>query len=188
MTCCGETFTNYGWDFFMWFCRFWGIITALSLWGTGVEAIYYGHILGYYITLAGLAVTFFELVFAMNYIVAVCQGDEESCCKNIWNAIVMVDNWKKGILYILFSVPCFIQPSTVWLGIISGVMLIISAILYMIKTKGSTEENELDKITQNASYDRFDELQEDDIEDCILNPTDQSTGISLAEQQEILEL
>lgn len=36
----------------------------------------------------------------------------------------------------------------------SGVMLIISAILYMIKTKGSTEENELDKITQNASYDR----------------------------------
>lgn len=35
---------------------------------------------------------------------------------------------------------------------------------------------------------RFDELQEDDIEDCILNPTDQSTGISLAEQQEILEL
>lgn len=30
MTCCGETFTNYGWDFFMWFCRFWGIITALS--------------------------------------------------------------------------------------------------------------------------------------------------------------
>jgi len=38
--------------------------------------------------------------------------------------------------------------------LISGVMLIISAILYIIKTKGSTEENELDKLAQNATYDR----------------------------------
>jgi hypothetical protein len=36
---------------------------------------------------------------------------------------------------------------------------------------------------------RFDEIQEDDIEDTILNPTDDpSPGISLADQQEILEL
>lgn len=36
---------------------------------------------------------------------------------------------------------------------------------------------------------RFDEVQEDDIEDTILNPTDDpSPGISLADQQEILEL
>ena len=38
----------------------------------------------------------------------------------MWTAVVMVDNWKKGILYILFSAPCFIQPDKVWLGIISG--------------------------------------------------------------------
>jgi hypothetical protein len=38
--------------------------------------------------------------------------------------------------------------------LISGVMLIISALLYIIKTKGSAEENELDKLTQNATYDR----------------------------------
>lgn len=186
MASCGETCSNYGWDFFVWFCRFWGIITAFSLWGSGVEAVYYGHILGYYLTLAAAFVTFLELVFAMNYLVAVCQGEADSCAKHIWTAIVMVDNWKKGILYLLFSVPCFLQPTTVWLGIISGVMLVISAILYFIKTKGSTEENELDKITQEASYDRFEEVQEDDIEDSILNPTDQPVGV--ADQQEILEL
>ena len=39
--------------------------------------------------------------------------EEESFCKNVWTAIVMVDNWKKGILYILFAAPCFIQPTTV---------------------------------------------------------------------------
>lgn len=189
MAFCREICSNYGWDFFVWFCRFWGIIAALSLWGAGVEAVYYEHLLGWYMVVAALIVTFFETVFAMNYLVAVCLGEEDSICKNIWTAVIMVDNWKKGILYILFAVPCFIQPQTVWLGIISGVMLIISAVLYMIKTKGSTEQ-EIDKLAQNATYDRFEEVQEDDLEDNILNPTDDpSPGIlSLADQQEILEL
>lgn len=39
------------------------------------------------------------------------------------------------------------------------------------------------------TFDRFEEVQEDDIEDSILNPTEPQTGVStLADQQEILEL
>lgn len=48
------------------------------------------------------------------------NDDSTSLCQRFWDAVLWIDNWKKGILYFCFSIPCFIQPHTVWMGIISG--------------------------------------------------------------------
>lgn len=73
------------------------------------------------------------------------------------------------------------------MGIISGVMLIFSSLFYGMKSCYN-EEQSLEKVSHNATYDRFDDIQ-DDIEDSILNPTEGGPGVlSLADQQEILEV
>lgn len=47
----------------------------------------------------------------------------------VWRIILWLDDWKRGILYIIISIPCFIEPADVWMGIISGN---VSAKLYSI--------------------------------------------------------
>ncbi|KAI0213216.1 hypothetical protein LSAT2_001766 [Lamellibrachia satsuma] len=42
------------WELFVSFCRFWGVITAIVLWGVGGEVIYRGYALGAYLLLAAL--------------------------------------------------------------------------------------------------------------------------------------
>lgn len=186
---CDRRCTFMLWNIFIGFCRFFGLITALGLWGIGVEAAYYGHYLGFYMIVVAILMTFLESVFAINMCVLVCVGNDDSTslCQRLWDAVLWIDNWKKGVLYFCFSIPCFIQPHTVWMGIISGVMLIFSSIFYGIKSCYN-EEQSLEKVSHNATYDRFDDIQ-DDIEDSILNPTEGGPGVlSLADQQEILEV
>lgn len=56
-------------------------------------------------------------------------SDTSSCCMGVWRVILWLDDWKRGILYIIISIPCFIEPADVWMGIISGN---VSAKLYSI--------------------------------------------------------
>ncbi|KAK3090995.1 hypothetical protein FSP39_016325 [Pinctada imbricata] len=165
-----------------------GMATHQALWGIGIEAAFYGHYLGFYMIMTAILVTFLESVFAINLCVLVCVGNDDStsCCQRFWNIILWIDNWKKGIFYMTLSIPCFIQPNEVWMGIIAGVMLIISGILYCLKTCRNEDET-LEKLSENATYDRFDDIQEE-IEDNMYNPTDQPRDMGLADQSEILEV
>lgn len=44
----------------------------------------------------------------------------EGCCCRCWSILMWVDNWKKGVLYILVSVPLFLKGLQDVLGIVTG--------------------------------------------------------------------
>ncbi|XP_013381920.1 uncharacterized protein LOC106152752 isoform X2 [Lingula anatina] len=101
------------------------------------------------------------------------------------------DNWKKGIFYLILCIPCFIQPQEVWMAIISGVMMIISAIFYCIKSIKIRQDN---INTIEETYDRFEEL-DDDIFDEQFDDNDPTGSMlpidqddTVAEQEEILDV
>lgn len=49
-----------------------------------------------------------------------CIYSVDSCCKSCWDIVSWLDNWKKAVLYLLLSIPSFIQPKEVWLAVIGG--------------------------------------------------------------------
>ncbi|KAH9487952.1 hypothetical protein Btru_068281 [Bulinus truncatus] len=171
-------------------CRFFGIITALVLWGVGVEYVFHGAMFGIYYLIIAVFTSFLEVVFLLNHVVELCVR-QTSIFMQIWDIVLCIDDWKKGGLYfVVFAPPCFIKPAEVVLGIPAGCLLIISGILYMLKTlKTKRDEEEEDSILQNSPYDRFEDVQEY-IEDDIINPTNNlSVGMtSVADQSEILDL
>ncbi|XP_013401945.1 uncharacterized protein LOC106167652 [Lingula anatina] len=141
---------------FIWICRIWGLITAVGLWGIGVEAAFRHHPLGFYLIGAAFIMTFLETVFLTNLCVLACTERDSprrppSCGVKFWSWVMWFDNWKKGIFYLILCIPCFIQPQEVWMAIISGVMMIISAIFYCIKSIKIRQDN---INTIEETYDR----------------------------------
>ncbi|XP_052058859.1 uncharacterized protein LOC127699145 isoform X2 [Mytilus californianus] len=59
---------------------------------------------------------------------------KEGCCCRCWSVVMWIDNWKKGILYLLLTIPIFLIGTKVILGFISGLALIIAGLLYILKT------------------------------------------------------
>lgn len=45
---------------------------------------------------------------------------QEGCCCFCWKLVMWVDNWKKGILYLLIAFPVFLEGMRTVLGIVSG--------------------------------------------------------------------
>uniref|UniRef100_A0A0B7BWK5 Transmembrane protein 72 n=1 Tax=Arion vulgaris TaxID=1028688 RepID=A0A0B7BWK5_9EUPU len=171
-------------------CRCFGIITALVLWGVGVEYVYYGTTFGIYFIFIAIITSFLEVVFLLHQIVLVCVS-QTGLFMRVWDVVLSFDDWKKGGLYfILFAPPCFVKPAEVILGIPAGCLLIVTGVLYMLKTFKTKRDEDNICIIQNTSYDRFDEAQEDDIENDIVNPTNSPTNgmTSMADQSEILDL
>ncbi|XP_067672481.1 transmembrane protein 72-like [Haliotis asinina] len=179
-------------EVFLWFCRVVGIATALVLWGAGVEAAFYQHVLGIYMLVAAVVVTALEFVFVINYFVEICTSSTAAKCWRFWDCVMWLDDWKKGVLYIAICIPCFIQPHKVVLGVLAGSIMFVSAMLYMLKTFKTRRERRLETITQKPSYDRFEDIHEDlhdDLEDSIVNPNSDLNPIpSVADQSEILEM
>ncbi|PVD39311.1 hypothetical protein C0Q70_01940 [Pomacea canaliculata] len=66
-------------------------------------------------------------------------------------------------------------------------MLAVTGLLYSIKTFKTRRERPIEKILRKKSYDRFKDPQED-LEDCIVNPTDSISVMNVADQIEILEV
>ncbi|ESO87116.1 hypothetical protein LOTGIDRAFT_229275 [Lottia gigantea] len=159
---------NFCWSFLVWTCRIWGILTALGLWGSGSEAVHFKHNLGIYLLIIAIIVSVLELLFIGEYCTEFAV--EDSICIKFYEKLSLLDDWKKGIFYCLFAVPCFLDPSKVILGVISGVMLAFCGILYMFKTFKTRREEKLKDGEDKATYDRFEEIH-DDIEDSIVNPT-----------------
>lgn len=190
---CASTFG----DFFLWLCRLWGLATLIATWGIGAEVSFYGHYLGFYLLGVAVLVTFLEIEFLITQCVDVCIS-ADSICKTCWNGVKWLDNWKKAVLYLALSVPCFIQPHSVWLAAIAGTMLILCGVFNILKTFKTNVEKERKKVATTPSYDKFDEIHDDmDIEDDDDNDdaSMQHSGTmivsmdnDIGDQQEILEV
>lgn len=175
------------WNFVVWPCRVWGLITAAGLWGVGIEAAVYKHTIAAYFLVIAVITMFLETVFLMDYWVAVCMSEDSSFMK-FWEKVLWLDDWKKALLYAAFSCPCFINLYELPLGIVSGVMLVISFILYLIKTWKSWQDQVSETPEENDTYDRFDDYP-DDLECSIINPTSNIPIMTnVADQNEILEV
>lgn len=161
----------------------------------GVETAYYGHYLGFYILVIAGVVTFLEAVFAITYFIDLCVS-VDSRWKGCWDVILWLDDWKKGVLYFVLSIPCFIQPVEVWLAIIGGTILILSGIFYVLKTFKTIADKRRKTLAQTPSYDKFDEIHEeidddddDDDDHVITQPgTMAIMENDIGDQQEILEV
>ncbi|XP_012934697.1 transmembrane protein 72 [Aplysia californica] len=170
-------------------CRFFGIVTALFLWGVGVEYLYNGTIFGTYFLIIAVITSFLEAVFLLNHVVEVCVS-RTSVILRIWDGVQWIDDWKKGGLYFVgFAPACFVHPAEIELGVPAGCLLIVTGVLYMLKTFKTKRDEEDTSIEENATYDRFDDGHED-IEEDVINPTHNPGGgmTSLADQNEILDL
>lgn len=86
---------------------------------------------GFYLIGASVVVTFFEATWIINKS-ACCR--QEGCCCFCWQLVMWVDNWKKGILYLLIAFPVFLEGMRTVLGIVSGFLLIVCGLLYILKT------------------------------------------------------
>lgn len=167
-------------------CQVLGLMTALGLWGVGVEAVFYHHALGFYILPLAVIISFFELVFLINYCVEVCVGSN-SVCVLVWDAVLRVDDWRKGLVYIVLAIPCFLSLKQVLLGSVAGAMLIVTGLLYCIKTYRTRRDSAVQQFIPKSTYDRFEDVH-DDLENSIVNPTANINSMSVADQIEILDV
>ncbi|KAH9503019.1 hypothetical protein Btru_072636 [Bulinus truncatus] len=110
-----------------------GLITIAVLWISTVLIIkdHNSSYVGYYLIGVSTLVTFFEITWIIDKS-ACCV--RQGCCCRIWSGIMWVDNWKKFILYILLSVPLFLEDFRLVFGIVSGLLLMLLSTLYLIKT------------------------------------------------------
>ncbi|XP_033733981.1 uncharacterized protein LOC117323083 [Pecten maximus] len=117
--------------------RLWAILTLAVMWGAGVYTIQNPPdvdpklYLGWYLIAASIVVTLLELTWIINKSTC-CK--REGCCCHCWSVIMWIDNWKKGVLYLLLSAPVFMEGLRNILGIISGFLLVVCGLLYIVKT------------------------------------------------------
>ncbi|GFR67766.1 transmembrane protein 72 [Elysia marginata] len=188
-----------GWKALVFACRFFGIATALVFWGVGVEYLYYARVFGVYFLAVAILTSFLEVVFLLDHVIEICVS-RTSILVRLWDAVQWLDDWKKGALYFVFlAPPCFVRPFEALLGVISGIFLVVTGILYMLKTFKTNKDEEDDDASYeaNATYDslsisyiRFEDGPED-LEASISNPVAGPTGTgmtSVADQSEILDL
>ncbi|XP_074649477.1 transmembrane protein 72-like [Tubulanus polymorphus] len=150
------------WEYYVWLPRTWSILTATGLWGVGCEILTRRHPLGAYILVVAILMSFLEVVFAVNICIVLCMRDENPQFISFWKNVLWIDDWRKGFLYLVLSVGCFTQPHIEWLAVVSGVMMVISGILYSVKTyKTRLDEKMQQLLRQDNTYDRFDELSVD---------------------------
>ncbi|ELU04188.1 hypothetical protein CAPTEDRAFT_225987 [Capitella teleta] len=113
----------------------WGVLTLVGLWYCTVDLLKNRNdhtYTPYYTLVAAIIVSFFEFVWFMNKIV--CCKDNGQCCCALWRIIVWVDNWKKGVLYCLVSIPEFLKGWHSSLAVIAGILIVLLAVVYFLKS------------------------------------------------------
>ncbi|XP_014680254.1 PREDICTED: uncharacterized protein LOC106820233 [Priapulus caudatus] len=161
-------------EYLAWVARLWGILTAIGMWGVGVEICYDRHILGAFIVLAAIVVTVLETTFIVDVFFTVYMSnyhkqDESSRynppgCVVCWHRVLAFDYWRKGVLYTAFGAICFAQPYVVWEALINGVMLLILAVIHFIRTMETRYINRRTSELDKPTYDRFPDIEDVDID------------------------
>ena len=67
---------------------------------------------------------------------------EDSCSHTLWRYLMALDNWKKSLLYTSLSVACYLHPKEYWQALIAGVLLDVTALMYLIRTVRTKNEKE----------------------------------------------
>ncbi|XP_072031314.1 uncharacterized protein [Amphiura filiformis] len=112
----------------------WGLLTAASLIAVGIHTLIHNtriFWIAIYLIASGCLVTLMELV-SLLACCGICK--EEGCCRKVAKPVLWVENWKRGIVYILLGALCFLGLFRTNLGIICGCMLVIAGLLYIGKT------------------------------------------------------
>uniref|UniRef100_A0A914X9Z5 Uncharacterized protein n=1 Tax=Plectus sambesii TaxID=2011161 RepID=A0A914X9Z5_9BILA len=107
-----------------------GLLTILAIFGGGVDALLNlrNALTGTYLCIIGVPVFLLEL----SVIIVKCCGRDGFCCR-IWNFLLGFDKWKRGILYILFSVVVYIPGLLTFWGVMAGIALDTTGVLYLAK-------------------------------------------------------
>lgn len=166
-------------------CRLWGIMTAIGMWGVGAEVTLHRNALGVYVLVAACLLTFLEITWAINIFLGLCIKDENHPFLRCWDVVLWLDLWKKTVMYLAIAAVMFVNPHRL-LPIISGTMLVVLALLYLLATyKVRIEAKESLLNGREDTYDRFDDVQ-DDIDDSLPEPV--TPERLLTDQDEILEV
>lgn len=155
-------------EYFVWFCRIWGIATALVLWGIGIEVIFTKEMVGYYIIAVAIVMSVFETVFLVHHLISECQGDLSQSCLRCWSFVLLIDDWRKALLYLLLSVFClirnFLLEGEAWLSVIAGSMVLMSSLFYVLKSLTNSRLHLPELSSQNSgnnTYNRLDRTSDE---------------------------
>lgn len=200
MSVCHKICSSRCGDIFLWCCRLCGLLAVIAIWGVAAETVFNRHYLGYYLLALACVSTVLEVTFGITYFIEHCFS-VDSHCRSCWSCVLWLDDWKKCVLYYVLCIPCFVQPVDVKIAIIPGIMLIVSGSLYLLKTFKTRDDRMRKTLAQTSSYDKFDELHEDilddDDDDYDNNDNDNTNVLSqtatmmenhICDQQEILEV
>ncbi|KAK2150726.1 hypothetical protein LSH36_393g01066 [Paralvinella palmiformis] len=141
-----------------------------------------------FIRIVSIIVSLCEVVFVIHFWVIYKARDERDVCVRLWSTLTWLDDWKKGLFYFILAAGCFTQAHILWLPIIPGLMLVISGVLYCIKTV-TNQVVAVEEVNKNETYGRFDEVQ-DDIEENLPETVDSSSleETTVADQDQIMDV
>ncbi|XP_041469598.1 uncharacterized protein LOC121419274 [Lytechinus variegatus] len=117
----------------------WALMTAIALLGVGVYFVINSagkFWIWVYLLVAGGIVLLLETMTLFTYTTC-CRQRCGKCIKAIW----FIDTWKRGLVYVVGGIFCFI-PFGVDLRLLCGIMLFIAGFLYIAKTCKSTRNPE----------------------------------------------
>jgi len=171
-------------DYITFICRFWGIVTAICLWGIGADVTFHKHALGFYILACAVLLTFLETTWVADLFINLCIRDENPFLR-CWACVTWLDLWRKSVVYTTMAALMFLHPHRLWLAAAGGGALLVLAVLYLIctyKVKLETRDRLLG--SKDTTYDRFEDIQ-DDLDDSIPEPEGRADNVGA--QEEILE-
>ncbi|CAI9716218.1 Hypothetical predicted protein [Octopus vulgaris] len=116
--------------------RLWCIITVIVLWVVSIRLLKRDRTrpfaISWYLMSATVIATILECIWIMNKM-PWCQ--ENGCCYCVcWKVVTFVSKWKKGLLYIVMSLPTFWISKDTTDGQIGGSMLLIAGILLIFRS------------------------------------------------------
>ena len=87
---------------------------------------------GIYVVFAVTVVTFFETMFVCHWL---CCGDDRKDTRlhRLWDFLLGIDTWKKLILYVLLSIPAFINPKDSPLTLGCGILINVIGIVDILQ-------------------------------------------------------
>ncbi|KAI1719604.1 transmembrane protein family 72 domain-containing protein [Ditylenchus destructor] len=107
-----------------------GIITVAAIYWAGFNTLLSDNVvaMGLYLIFIGVPV----LLLEFGKVIRMCCGTGGVCCR-AFSIVLHFDSWKRGLLYCLISVVCFLPDGTTS-SKIAGCLLFLSGVLYTTKT------------------------------------------------------
>lgn len=109
------------------------LLTIVILWGMILVLLEKENKqVGIYVVFAVTIVTFFETMFVCHRLC--CSIDrKDTRIHKLWDFLLGVNTWKKLILYVLLSLPAFLNPKTSPLTLGCGILINIIGIIDILK-------------------------------------------------------